>query len=537
MTEVELSNDSQERQSGVVVYRDPNSPAVSFGWVRLPTSGHYQVWATFDGGQTIEWLSAHADEVQVVRLCEHLQRVQSGAVEVTRQASDALYASTAGFDLDLEEVPPGLLQAIRQEARLPLAALRPAFKQNLDVFQRYMAFARLAGQSNALAALRGVAQRGATSTSLYTQLVAIRKLEVLRTIPIKFLDVSALAMAEAVLAVEPSRPDFPKENALWVQPLGPLIFRRALVRGVALYRLFEPQAVAALIEDHRRRPRLSSLPPEEFERQVRALVRGQEHNWLVELALEPRLDRGPESWGEWGEALLLWGYDGDAHRWEYNPEAADGCPTGKCTTERLGAEDICIPCDQCARELEWWGCWLKTVFWILAGKFRKGFDRGGFETFTEKLVEEVPSSGPTSDAGVGKDKGKRHHRQQKAGEREYTVTRVTFDASYFRPARSARGSHASRYTTYLVLTTEEALREGALEIDLEGVLIKDWSPVGEYWRRRPGEQEKTQYVGPRARRTQLVSLATWKARQLKREQHQVQKVIASTFLEGGMSGE
>lgn len=52
---------------------------------------------------------------------------------------------------------------------------------------------------------------------------------------IRYLDISALKMAEAVLAQDPWMPDIPPIESLWLQPLAPLRFHGSIVKGIALY--------------------------------------------------------------------------------------------------------------------------------------------------------------------------------------------------------------------------------------------------------------------------------------------------------------
>lgn len=369
-------------------------------------------------------------------------------------------------------------------------------------------------------ALHSITQRSTTSPSLFTELVTYRKIACLRTMPIRYLDISALRMAEALLANDPRMPDFPPVAAMWLQPLGPLFFRRALIRGLTLYHLFAPEAIDALIQERRKQPMLHALSSDAFERLVRKQLAGQERNWLVEMVLEPRAQ--VEEWGNWGEVLLPCGYDGDGHRWEFNPEALEGCPTRECTVERLGEESVYVPCAECQRELDWLGRWLKTMFWLMEGRFRRPADTTQFETSTEQLVADVSGGTPPA------ERGKKQKKERLPRTRTYHTMRIAFDASYFLPEKKAAQEHTSRYKTHLVLTTEEALREGALEVDLAGVLIQDWSTVRGHWRCKPGKDDKI-YINPKEHRRQLVSLATWKARQQQRERHEIQKIIASAY--------
>jgi hypothetical protein len=162
------------------------------------------------------------------------------------------------------------------------------------------------------------------------------------------------------------------------------------------------------------------------------------------------------------------------------------------------------------------------MFWLMEGRFRRPTDTTQFATGTEQLVED--ESGGTLPA----ERGKKQKKERLPQTRTYHTMRIAFDASFFLPEKKAMQAYASRYRTHLVLTTEEALREGALEVDLAGVLIRDWSPVRGYWRCKPGKSEKI-YINPKDHRHQLVSLATWKARQQQRERHEIQKIIASAY--------
>jgi hypothetical protein len=393
------------------------------------------------------------------------------------------------------------------------------------LFRNYYAREKQQIAEFALKALGRMAESNASS--LHTQhLIVTRKLACLRTMPIKYLDVSALKMVEALLANDPRMPDFPAGESVWLQPLGPLTFHGSLVRGLALYYIFEPSAITALLtNDIRRSSHLPAFPANASEREVDRLIKAKKQNWLIEVIVDAPPSDLPVAGVErdLGKTLVLGEYNGQSHCWESTAASVKQCPTGRCQIEHLGAQEIYLNCPSCQQELDRWGCWLKTLFWVMAGKFRRPSDIVPFETFIEKVAEAV-SQGPQTTLRQRGHKDKPGKAQIK---HEHHVTRVAFDGSYFRPAKKAPGSRPSRYETHLVLTTEEALQEGALEVDLDGVLIKDWSSVRGYWRETIGKYH--QYIEPKERRSQLISLSTWKARQKKREFHETQKIIASAY--------
>jgi hypothetical protein len=71
---------------------------------------------------------------------------------------------------------------------------------------------------------------------------------------------------------------------------------------------------------------------------------------------------------------------------------------------------------------------------------------------------------------IGKKSGEKGKTSIKSHVHIHAVI-VRYDASYFQPHQS--GTHRSLQENHIILTTEEALREGCLELDMDGVLIKD----------------------------------------------------------------
>ena len=284
--------------------------------------------------------------------------------------------------------------------------------------------------------------------------------------------------------------------------------------------------------DNTRAQTSASSSIDEEEEDAPSFYTFQQH-WWCDILVEKEQQEKTTGARVMYSSLALGIYNGKTGRWEFGSSQQEQCPTGLCQREQLGRQTVYIPCASCEKELTWWERWLKTMFWIMAGKFRKAQENEDFESFSVTISTQDMSPDPVSSSQrqeqSKKKKSNRKH-AQKTLDRTYAAQRIAFDASYFTSSpRKSRGIHSSRSDTHLVLTHEEAVREGALQVDMEGILIRDWSSVRGYWRRKRKGGTDTRYVAAKEKRGQLISLATWKARQRAREYHSIQRILASTF--------
>lgn len=201
------------------------------------------------------------------------------------------------------------------------------------------------------------------------------------------------------------------------------------------------------------------------------------------------------------------------------------CLSGNCIVETLGDHEILLQCEECQKEFAHWTQWLEIFFLEIQGKLRRVDDTTTFEEL------EVPFEDEQKVAAGGKHhKGKSHSRNV----RRYHATVVRYDASYFRPHKR-RGKRGSLRESHIVLTTEEALKEGALDLDMDGVLIRDTTSRAAFTRHliHPRFKKSEAHVKFKEAMPQLVSLATWKARREDREEiaHRQTDVYASTYEE------
>jgi hypothetical protein len=325
-----------------------------------------------------------------------------------------------------------------------------------------------------------------------------------------YLQPSALKMCDALAAPATDEPDFPEEP-LWLQPLAPLPFRGALVRGIFLYDLYNTDRLNVL----------SIRNPEEKELARHYIERKQGMHQI-----EIFYDNPDNKTGYWqGKTLIFGEYDTHNHLWTRMAEGHE-CPSGDCAIESLGDRDILLQCDECQKEFNQWVLWLKILFWIMQGKFRRVDDTQPFEELALRFSEEKGSA----------SRGKQQRGKEKGASRTksttFHATIVKFDASYFRPA-SKRGRRGSLLDSHIVLTTEEAIREGVMDIDMDGVLIRDFgyrSAFTRHFRHQRFKKTETQ-VKAKEDMPQLISLATWKARQKQRLEalHRQEVIYASAY--------
>jgi hypothetical protein len=164
----------------------------------------------------------------------------------------------------------------------------------------------------------------------------------------------------------------------------------------------------------------------------------------------------------------------------------------------------------------------------MQGKFRRVGDAQPFEELELSFSQERETT-PRGKHQKGKEKRPPRTRPQR-----FQVTIIRYDASYLKPA-SKRGKRGSLLDSHIVLIAEEALREGAMEIDMNGVLIRDFTYRAGFTRHlvHPRFKKAEATVKPKEDMPQLVSLATWKARQKQRMEavHKQEVLYASAYEE------
>jgi hypothetical protein len=208
---------------------------------------------------------------------------------------------------------------------------------------------------------------------------------------IKYVHSTALKMGEALLAPDNRAPAFPP-TPVWLHPLAPLVYRGEQVRALFLYRPYDLS-----VFDHN--PYLTCLHP-------------QTRRWCRDFFL-PFADRREvvivsETPVEQGSRVTIHPFAEYTTFWK----GVDACPS--CTFEVLGEERVCIPCPACREEVDYWTRWLKTMLWVVSGRFRQPRDQQELELHREEIVVESASSGKKRTSFTGEI--------------------VRYDASYFRSA-------------------------------------------------------------------------------------------------------
>lgn len=474
-------------------------PPLSSGVYRHPVTGRYQVWVTTDFA-TLQWVTVHRHRVSAERLSaiigkrrEELRNPTAfgGILRLLARDSEGTPARVSAQD------EWNILERCR------IASQQPDFEPSLRYFSRFLQAIQQAGKRN----------HGSISLTpcptpqpWLEHIQAANFARCAEAMSITFADVSALKLCEAMLSANGHEPAFPGQP-LWIQPLGQLWFRGKLVRGVCI----TPFSLRSHFEQEATRRKLSAQEKEQAWRQIASL----EECWHIAMVVDAHYSEDGTPPQDIALGILscysFACYTANG-QWTLTARATETCPSGRCLCETLGVQPTVIPCQDCLAELEDWTRWLKTWFWVMCGKFRRADDTRPFETTTMTLP--VESAATPARAKTASDKP-----------RTYQVTTISFDASYFQPVPPPPRKTGALKDQYLVLTVEEALAERAMEVDLDGVMIRDFGAVRGYYRRRPGRQEK-QYIEPKDRRAQYISLRRWKARQRGDERH-VTDVLAS----------
>jgi len=475
---------------------------LSAGIYHLPKTGRYQVWVSTDL-ERLQWVTAHRYKVGADRLLAIIN-VRKEELRHPISLRDFLRLLACESEGTPTPVSAEAERIILEHARI--AAQRPRFEQSLDIFSVFLQKMRHMGTQHTH---QGPPYPFASSLPWFASIQAALFARCAEVMSIFFVESTALKMCEAMLAIDGHVPEFPGQP-LWIQPMAPLWFRGLLVRGVVV----TPVSLRPLFDQDAFR---RGVPEHEKERDWQQIAH-LEGSWHIFLIVDPnyRQHRVPPREPYVGELQLIsFARYCSTGTWELTLQAATACPAAQCLYEVVGAQSTVVPCEQCEEELANWTHWIKTMFWVLSGKFRKADDQAPFKT-------TLPALPADSEASTAKGN------DQSNQPRSYQAQMIAYDASYFKPAVTPQGRQGTLKDRYLVLTAEEALAEGAIEIDLDGVLIRDFGPVSGYHRRKPGRQEK-QYIAPKNSRAQYVSLRTWKARE-ERRAHRVTALEASEYI-------
>lgn len=474
-------------------------PPPSSGVYRHPKTGRYQVWVAADFA-TLQWVTVHHHRVSA----ERLSAIIGERREELRNPT-AFHSILRRLARDSEGTPARVSAQAEWNIleRCRISSQQPDFEPSLRYFSQFFQAVQQVGNHQ---------QHSISLTPCPTlqpwleRIQATHYARCAEVMSITFADASALKLCEAMLSASGYEPAFPGQP-LWIQPLARLWFRGKLVRGVCI----TPFSLRPPFEQEAARRKLSAQEKEQAWQQIASL----EGCWHIAMVVDAHFTKdwtSPKDIAPGNLSCYSFACYTANGQWTLTARATETCPSGRCLCEMLGTQPTVIPCQACRAELEDWMRWLKTWFWVMCGKFRKADDTRPFET--TMLTLPVESKATPERAKTTADKP-----------RTYRVTTISFDASYFLPEAPPSRKTGALKDQYLVLTVEEALAEGAIEVDLDGVLIRDFGAVRGYHRRRPGRQEK-QYIEPKDRRAQYISLRRWKARRWGDERH-VTDVIAS----------
>jgi hypothetical protein len=485
-----------------------------------PLSNAYGIWITFDAGNTFTWIAFYTLDSDAHWAKVALENaIKRGGFATAERAGHMLTEATQRSEFPVPLVMDQPTQtAIRQHFEATMQPQpgwkQPDYKVDLSLFQLFYQQNRrqiaATSQSMQRAMLSGEYAHETDDPYLLQEIAMMGRVYCLSHARIIYLQPSALKMCDALAVPSTDEPEYPLEP-LWVQPLAPLPFRGGLVRGLFLYDIYNVDRLDLL-----------KIRNAEEKEQTRRSIERKHGMHQIEIFY----DNPENKTAFWqGKTLIFGEYDTRRQLWAGMAEGYE-CPTGHCTVESLGDRNILLQCDVCQKEFDHWVVWLKTLFWMMQGKFRRVGDTQHFEEFTlapSSESENTPRGKHKKDKEKGPSRAKTFH-----------ATIMQFDASYLKPA-SKRGKRGSLLDTHIVLTTEEALREGAMEIDMNGVLIRDFTYRAGFTRHlvHPRFKKTEATVKAKEDMPQLFSLATWKARQKQRMEalHKQEAMYASAYEE------
>jgi hypothetical protein len=481
-------------------------------------SGRPGVWITMDAGSTFSWVAFYSQALDahwaMLALSQAIK--QGGFASAERAEALLLEAVNRSESPVPAKMGEETAAAIREdfEASVALAGWEaPAYRRDLALFRLFyesntrQATTTLQSMYQALNSGHLVIE--GYDPYLLQELCVLQRMFCLKHARIFYLEPSGLKLLEALASPSTELLEFPAEP-MWIQPLAPLPFRHGLVRGIFVYDGFNTGRIDLLPI---RNPTEKAL--------ARSYSERKHGMHQVEIFYDNPQNR-TKLWQ--GKTLMFGEYDTRRQSWNRIAEGYE-CPSGRCSVETLGEQSVLLQCDECQREFAHWTQWFEVFVLGIQGKLRRAEDTSSFEEF-DLPFEEEQQGAPGS---------KRHKGRPGGGKvRAYHATVVRYDASYFKPVRS-RGRRGPLRDSHIVLTTEEALREGALELDMDGVLIRDTAPRAAFTRHfvHPRYKKAEAHVNFRPDKPQLVSLATWKARRMPPHEalHRQEDVYASVYEE------
>jgi hypothetical protein len=482
------------------------------------------VWITLDAGNIFHWIAFYAQSLDASWASLALERAIKQGGFTTVEGAEALLLEAVNRSESPVPVAMGeeIQNAIREdfETRYGTAQREPPrYTRDLAMFRRFYEESRwqaeAAMQSLQLALLSGQLADEGYDDYLLQKLCVLQRMYCLQHARVYYVEPSGLKLCEALLSPSPEPPAFPAEP-VWIQPLAPLPFRGGLIRGIFIADTYNKERIDLL-----------DLPdPAE-----KALARRYSERKHGQYQLEIFYDNPANRTKFWqGKTFVFGEYDTRNQTWVRIAEGYE-CPFGKCLVEPLGERNTLLQCDACQKEFDHWKHWFEVFFLGIQGKLRRADDTTSFEELDVPFEEEQK----------GTPGGKRHKGKARSTKpRLYRATVVRYDASYFQPARR-RGKRGSLLKSHIVLTTEEALKEGALDVDMDGVLIRDTTPRTAFTRQlvHPRFKKSEAQVKFKPDMPQLVSLATWKARREAKGEalHKQTAVYASAYEEKGADQE
>ena len=482
-------------------------------------SGSAGVWVTLDAGNSFTWIAFYRQVLDAhwAKLAlEHA--VQQGAFATAERAEnvlmEAVNRSESPVPVEMEEDQQNAIREDFEGTHAQSRASAPEYRRDLSVFSIFyescMRQADAATHSMYAAMSSDHLSGERYDPYLLQETALMQRLWCLRNLRVYYLEPSGLKMCEALRSPTAQEDTHFPEEPLWIQPLAPLPFRGSLVRGIFVYDGFN-------------RDRVDLLPfPNPAEREIARRYTEQKNGMHQ---IEIFFDNPQAKTRSWqGKTISFGEYDTRHQSWNRMAEGHE-CPTGKCLVEQLGDQNVLIQCEDCTKEFKEWTQWFEIFIAGIQGKLRKHDDTTSFEEI------DLPFS-PDGERVTGGSKAKKGKSDRKT--RRYHATIIRYDASYFKPAKR-RGKRGSLLESHIVLTTEEALREGALQVDLDGVLIRDTAPRAAHTRTLVHPRFKKSHADVRFKpdMPQLISLSTWKARREARQEalHKQEDVYASAYEE------
>lgn len=484
---------------------------------------HFQTWITLDSGKTIIPIANYATKE---RANEIVAVVRGWMQEEEMIRSSELFARLDAVkkttEYPIEYISEAAQNMIRRQMRYAVESgysTVPRYTKELNYFEEYCRESKEAARVLAIQNIDDIRSRehaGETTanTIMCLRLIASeRRLECQDTCPIVYLEPSALKMIDYVRYSDNKHTVVPT-TPLWVHPLAPLKIRDEYIVGIFIY---DPYDTTGMWEAHERRLAKRPLPSRqaiEYEEFAFHIAEESRFQWFIEIVTQ-RFERIGEDGItiKTGMTAFVFNYDAEHDEWNLNLQwQTEHCPTNKCFSERLGEAQILIPCTECRNDLQEWSTWIRTMLDVRAGKFRQERDTRGNDKSTGIIETVTPP----------KNKRDKPHKTRKVHQTET----VSYDVSYFK-RRKEHITGGPLQDNHLVLSVEEALREGALELDLDGVLIRYPRGVRAHTRKIVDKDGVDRVIDVKGKDDKIyyVTLAHWKGYQEKREEEQKKRRV------------